>query len=125
MSAPAYERNHFGRGDVAMSDTNRDDALRSTTTSPQRSGSDTASAANISAGTSVGNAGQPATPYGQPGGAGASGQGASSQGSGARGTSGQGASSGNWTRSDSAQQAGGTAGSGGSGARQTAGDLRP
>jgi ElaB/YqjD/DUF883 family membrane-anchored ribosome-binding protein len=122
-----------------MSDTNRDDALRSTTANPQRSGSDTASAANISAGTSVGNAGQPATPYGQPGGAGASGQGAGGQGSsgqgfgaqgtgspssGARGTGGQGTSSANRTQSDSAQQAGRTAGSGGSGARQTAGDLR-
>ena len=49
-----------------MADMNKDDAVRSTNPVPPRSGSDTASAANISAGTSVGNAGQPATPYGQP-----------------------------------------------------------
>jgi ElaB/YqjD/DUF883 family membrane-anchored ribosome-binding protein len=49
-----------------MADVNKDDAVRSTNPVPPRSGSDAASAANISAGTSVGNAGQPATPYGQP-----------------------------------------------------------
>ena len=49
-----------------MADMNKDDAVRPTNPVPPRSGSDTASAANISAGTSVGNAGQPATPYGQP-----------------------------------------------------------
>ena len=48
-----------------MADMNKDD-VRSTNPVPPRSGSDTASAANISAVASVGNAGQPATPYGQP-----------------------------------------------------------
>jgi ElaB/YqjD/DUF883 family membrane-anchored ribosome-binding protein len=62
-----------------MADMNKDDAARPTTPGTARSGSDTASAANISAGTSVGNAGQPAMPQqfsGSSGSAGSPSQGA-------------------------------------------------
>ena len=45
-----------------MDDRNRNETQRSSTSGPQGSGSDTVSAANISAGASLGNAGQPATP---------------------------------------------------------------
>ena len=94
-----------------MNETNKDDAARSTS-SPQRSGSDTASAANISAGTSVGNAGQPATPYGQSAGAGAGGQGSG-------GSDWQ-----NRSASASSQGAGGTGYSAGGSAGQAGGGLR-
>jgi ElaB/YqjD/DUF883 family membrane-anchored ribosome-binding protein len=54
----------FTIGDVAMDETKRDDAPNSPmTTGAQGSGSDTVSAARISAGTSVGTVGQPARPH--------------------------------------------------------------
>ena len=86
-----------------MNETTRDDAQRSPMASgAQGSGSDTVSAANISAGTSVGNVGQPARPQEYRGGSGSAAQGAGqsdwSQGSSTgRGTTG------------TAQGAGGTA----------------
>ena len=115
-----------------MSDMNKDDAVRSPATStPPRSGSDTASAANISAGTSLGNAGQPATPHSQVGGGiGSSAQG---QGSGAlgQGSSAQGSGAADWARNaaTSTQNAGGGtaqsgSGSGSASAGQTAGGIR-
>lgn len=80
-----------------MNELNKDDAPRSTPT-PPRSGSDTTSAANISAGTSVGNAGQPATPYGQQGTPGSSSQGSGSATPYGAGSSTQGTGS-DWARS--------------------------
>jgi ElaB/YqjD/DUF883 family membrane-anchored ribosome-binding protein len=74
-----------------MADMNKDDAARPTTPGTARSGSDTASAANISAGTSVGNAGQPATPSVQSG-TGAPGTGASATSSSGTSSSGIGGS---------------------------------
>ena len=76
-----------------MDETKRDDAPKSPVTGAQGSGSDTVSAAKISAGTSVGTVGQPPTPQSF-GSAGSGGQGSglsgSSQGSGVQGSTGQG-----------------------------------
>ncbi len=69
-----------------MDETKRDDAPKSPVTSAaEGSGSDTVSAAKISAGSSVGTDGQPARPHDLQGGAsqGAAGQGSAGQGYGA------------------------------------------
>jgi ElaB/YqjD/DUF883 family membrane-anchored ribosome-binding protein len=111
------------RGDVAMNEMNKDDASRLPGTSgPQGSGSDTLSAANISAGTSVGNAGQPAAPVYQSGSTGASGQGSGGQSSGSQGTGSQ-----NWAQGSTGappHTGGGSAYSSTSGGNQGSGDLR-
>jgi ElaB/YqjD/DUF883 family membrane-anchored ribosome-binding protein len=60
-----------------MNETNRGVGSGSSTTGAQGSGSDTVSAANISAGTSLGTVGQSPKPQGSPGMSGSSGQGAS------------------------------------------------
>jgi ElaB/YqjD/DUF883 family membrane-anchored ribosome-binding protein len=110
-----------------MNEMNKDDATRSPGTSGAHgSGSDTMSAANISAGTSVGNAGQPARPFDQQGNAGASGQGMGSQGSGGQSTGSQGTGSPDWAQGGTGGTShigGGSAYSGSSGS-QGSGDLR-
>ena len=92
-----------------MDETKRDGAPKSPMSSSQGSGSDTLSAAKISAGTSVGNAGQPATPVYQ-----------SSASQGSSGGS-QGGSTSDFGRSGSQGQS--TQGISDT-ARQTASDLR-
>ena len=103
-----------------MDETKRDDAPKSPATSgaskspvtpgSHGSGSDTVSAARISAGTSVGNAGQPATPQEQRGSPGQGSLGTPGQGSaGSSGSSGQGSfgSSGQGSPGSSGQGSGG------------------
>lgn len=107
-----------------MNPTNNDGPTRSPTSNTQGSGSDTASAANISAGTSVGNAGQPAMPHAQ---SASTGQGGNAGGQGGGGgamprTSGQSAGAtgtGTTTSGNVGERMQGAAGA----ARQAAGDL--
>jgi ElaB/YqjD/DUF883 family membrane-anchored ribosome-binding protein len=102
-----------------MDETKRDDAPKSPMTSgAQGSGSDTVSAAKISAGTSVGTAGQPATPnY----------QGSTSQGSTGQGTSGwnqgQGGSTSDFGRSGTQSAQGGGMGGTTSDLQERAGET--
>jgi ElaB/YqjD/DUF883 family membrane-anchored ribosome-binding protein len=103
-----------------MDETKRDDAPKSPMTGSQGSGSDTLSAAKISAGTSVGNAGQPATPVYQSSasqGSSGSSQGRSTSDFGRSGSQGQSTQGMGETVTRSAQAAADTA-------RQTASDLR-